>query len=382
MSEFFLILTCLSIISTFNSAAYSASYVKDAAVTKGNTTSKKNFELTNNKILMNFYPVSGSVGFSAVHNNLLAAENKSFFSKKIEKYPVLEKKNNYNSSYFFLYVDGRCYKLRKSSNVTCSCVKNEHGVQFSYTIKKLAKVDINYVFVHDKACVQISTVISNISDEEHEYGLCAVYDTFLGESSGLHFSTKNIDSICNKTIFDDFENESYLRSSDGYSSIQFTSAMSDEDKFEKVILASKDDFSFDSWRPSVSMGNSFKTIESYGDSVVAFYWKRSVVAANKNKISTFYVSVACNSNIPEYIRELSEAEVIAVEKEKDITASEQVDNISTNEINYEKIDSAYIQSLLDRIEMLKADGENEASEEEIKKLNAEVDVILQMMRQK
>nr|MCR5606724.1 hypothetical protein [Treponema sp.] len=342
---------------------------------------KKNFEVDNNKLLINFYPHTGNVGFSAVYNNLLAANN-SFFSNKIEKYPLIEKKNNYNSSYFFLYVDGKCYKLKRSSDVACWVVKSEQGVKVSYKVRDFAQVDINYVLVHDKACAQISAVISNISNEEHEYGLCSVYDTFLGETSGLHFSTKNINSISNKVIFDNFENESYLRSSDGYSSIQFTASMNDTDAFEKVILASESDFSFNSWFPSVAIGKPFTTVESYGDSVAAFYWKRSLLATGQNRIITFYVSAACNGNVPEYIREASEAKVIKVENAKSNVIKETSLNANNAKINEEKIDSEYIQSLLDRIEMLKAGDENGASEEEIKKLNAEIDVILQMMRQK
>lgn len=309
-------------------------------------------------------------------------------SKKSGKFVSLIDNSNYSvSSGFYLQIDDVYRKLERTYDIEVATETVENGVLISYQIKNKALVDVLLTpFTSANAkqddCIKVEVSVTNLSDYESEFALKAVFDTLLGEASKNHFYTAIQNPITSEQYVESLIKQKYIASSNGYDTVGFLLSGTNISEPESVILGNRDVLLQKSWQPQIVSGRSFDSISSMNNSAVAFLW-RSFELSSLNKSSiVFYISTSTDKKaFP--LEKSFPSDVLTVEVAQEEDSVTYTDSYGVNYTvgvhKSEQLDPEYIADLLNRIHNLEinADGSNR---DEIKKLNAELDAIMQKIQ--
>lgn len=366
---------------------------------------------------------------------------------KIVYVPLLDTKRYTALSSFYVMVDKNVYSMDRSTKTEIQASLLDNGVQLDFIQKGLFSLQIKYTCfssssVSGNDCIKVVCVLKNISDEPHIMTLKNVYDTVLGEVSGVHFSTAKRSLLDSEYYFSSMRQDKYIRSGNDKASIQFLLDGGPITSPQTVIVANKDLLHSTVWVPSIKVGRSFDSLTSFNNSSVAFTWNQTYLKPNLEKVVLYYITTATFINTPANTYSLGfEIEPVATpsvivsknegteqvtEKEENNSDSDLVETLGdpnsveseipqevtseelpeilpevTEEILPEPVipelivneisvdlgeenptttyDSAYVQDLLRRIYTLEATGSTE-NQELIKQLNAEIDSIMEKLR--
>ena len=283
----------------------------------------------------------------------------------------------------------------------------------------------------------VDAFVTNISKKTDSFALKAIFDTYLGESQAKNFSTKTIPIINEEISFLSMKDEKWIKTSDGINSMQFLLDGYNVTSPLSVTLANRDILLTDVWTPNLIPGRGYNSLFSFNNSAVCIHWDSSRISPQLQNAMHFYISAASNGyNPPDmnslYFKEKNaealsvdliqvadietedgEGIIVEVKKPENIEnippkvenpeidkaviqekvvvtveKTEPVEDTSIQDLNpyeytlpltQEQLDPAYIENLLEKIGNMETDS-SEIDREEILRLNAELDAILEFLR--
>ena len=339
---------------------------------------------------MSFRPKIGSFNIFVIDEN---NKEQSVFSTH----------NEFSASSFYLKCGKEIYKLNSASGVKTETLQTETGAVVKYTILNVAKVRIFFDFMKsdeqdDYDMIKISAEIENLGTRQKKFALKGVFDTVLGEKGLNHFFSSTNDAINTEKEFRNVKAERWFVSKNDKYSMQFLLDGVDITPMECVLLGNKTTFDSNSWIPTLSIDKSFDSFVSYNDSEVCIIWPEVSILPNEKDSFVFYIAFAANGEKPQGNYFIGDKkEVVEVKKEKPVVKKEVVkvpeeENVKETKkeipnvkfdvatLSREKLSQEYVAGLMERIANLEDSGKN-VDREELLMLNAELDAILEILRQ-
>lgn len=316
---------------------------------------------------------------------------------------VFSTHNEFSASSFYLKCGKEIYKLNSASGVKTETLQTEKGAVVKYTISNVAKVRIFFDFMksdeqNDYDMIKISAEIENLGTRQKKFALKGVFDTVLGEKDLNHFFSSTNDAINTEKEFRNVKAERWFVSKNENSSMQFLLDGVDITPIECVLLGNKTTFDSNAWIPTLSIDKSFDSFVSYNDSEVCIIWPEVSILPNEKENIIFYLAFAANGEEPQGNYFIGDKiEVVEVKKEKPVVKKEVVKvpeeekvketkkeipdvKFDVATLSREKLSQEYVAGLMERIANLEDSGEN-VDREELLMLNAELDAILEILRQ-
>lgn len=294
--------------------------------------------------------------------------------------------DDFATTYFSVMLDDTIYRLRRSSVSSIRLLEEEYGAGLRLGIKDKLNVNMNFSFApqfsgEGQGAVKVEIVLENISSEARKVALKGVFDTFLGENSGVHFVTARFPYVSTESNFLDMEDLQWVRSSNGNESVQFLFEGNGITAPAMVALANKDLVTGDAWNPAVKAGRTFNSVFSYNNSAVCALWEPMTLTPSTTGTITFYITFASRAKIPPSAQFLGDRAGGDSQGDYDkITYSDASGVVYTvGDITDSMLNRRYIEDLLNRIRKLEDDPEH-IDRNELLRLNAELDVILEKVR--
>lgn len=340
---------------------------------------------------MSFRPKIGSFNIFVIDEN---NKEQSVFSTH----------NEFSASSFYLKCGKEIYKLNSASGVKTETLQTEKGAVVKYTISNVAKVSVFFDFMksdeqNDYDMIKISAEIENLGTRQKKFALKGVFDTVLGEKDLNHFFSSENVAINTENLYRTMKDERWFVSKNDKYSMQFLLDGVDITPIECVLLGNKTTFDSNAWIPSLSIDKSFDSFVSYNDSEVCIIWPEVSILPNEKDSFVFYLAFAANGEKPQgnYFIGDKKEEVVEVKKEKPVVKKEVVKvpeeekvketkkeipdvKFDVATLSREKLSQEYVAGLMERIANLEDSGEN-VDREELLMLNAELDAILEILRQ-
>ncbi len=216
--------------------------------------------------------------------------------------------------------------------------------------------------------IKVSASVKNLRESSHEVGIKAIFDTWLGENTVTHFTTELRQKIVTETNFTNIENEKWIQSANLTDVVRFIFPEDSLSSIDEIVVANKTLLSQLNWYYSVQRGREFHSLNSYNNSALAITWDNFILSTEVyDDVSFFILTGEPSIQIPF---------TWPPKETPDITDF----NISENAYsNLSQEDLKEILRILDTINTLK-ENNNYLSEQEILKLNAQVDAILDNAR--
>ena len=354
--------------------------------------SKKAFE--------NFSVSRGIVKIQSVMENgsvLLFIENDG--RKKDPWMPVVEQRDLGESNYISLFVDGVECRLEKSGKIACSFESGSDFVTITYKIKKLAEVKANYVissrnFVGDADCILVSYSILNCDKKKHDFALKAVYNTILGESRAAHFKTPSNAVVASEYFFQPSPSDNWVITSDGMRALCFSLYGDEITPPASVAMANKN--IIEASRPeSVFVdGRSFTSVLAYNNSSLALFWEKFSLPPESEILYSYKINFSKSDfqNDAELLKPYEPKAEVVMEEEIVVQEIAPVPSsapkINDDQIDFEterkyldpeKINSQYVQRLIDQINSLEQTNPA-VNREKIQALQVEINEVLEVLR--
>ena len=341
-------------------------------------------------VRMSFRPKIGSFNIFVIDEN---NKEQSVFSTQ----------NEFSASSFYLKCGKEIYKLNSASGVKTETLQTETGAVVKYTISNVAKVSIFFDFMksdeqNDYDMIKISAEIENLGTRQKKFALKGVFDTVLGEKDLNHFFSSENEAINTEKLFRTMKDERWFVSKNDKYSMQFLLDGVDITPVECVLLGNKTTFDSNAWIPNLKTEKSFDSFVSYNDSEVCIIWPEVSILPNEKDSFVFYIAFAANGEKPQGNYFIGDKkEVVEVKKEKPVVKKEVVkvpeeENVKETKkeipnvkfdvatLSREKLSQEYVAGLMERIANLEDSGKN-VDREELLMLNAELDAILEILRQ-
>ena len=339
---------------------------------------------------MSFRPKIGSFNIFVIDEN---NKEQSVFSTH----------NEFSASSFYLKCGKEIYKLNSASGVKTETLQTETGAVVKYTISNVAKVSVFFDFMksdeqNDYDMIKISAEIENLGTRQKKFALKGVFDTVLGEKDLNHFFSSENVAINTEKLYRTMKDERWFVSKNDKYSMQFLLDGVDITPIECVLLGNKTTFDSNAWIPTLSIDKSFDSFVSYNDSEVCIIWPEVSILPDEKENIIFYLAFAANGEEPQGNYFIGDKiEVVEVKKEKPVVKQEVVKvpeeekvketkkeipdvKFDVATLSREKLSQEYVAGLMERIANLEDSGEN-VDREELLMLNAELDAILEILRQ-
>lgn len=297
--------------------------------------------------------------------------------------------NSYDgaTSGFYLKLGNKKIKLTRVAGVEIATESLMNGAQLIYTVKNEAIVKVSFTLLksiidgeYDSLKIQMST--QNISSNSKNMAMKVVFDTVLGEVGGNHFMTKQNKSVSTETFFTDMTALRWIRSANQTDSVQFLISGDGVSNPEFVVLGSRDTVLAESWIPPYKIGRSFDSIQTYGNSAIGICWRDVMLSPLSVGTFSFYVTTGSNGRNPAEIKVFETGvlqEEIVVKEDESVQYTDSYGTTYTiGALTQAQLDPEYVSALLEKIHNLEilADKSNR---DEIQKLNAELDAIMQKL---
>ena len=340
--------------------------------------------------------------------------------------PVLSTSNEYVSNAVYLKTSKKIYNLVTDNSVRKGARRTTDGAVILYEIPSVAQINYYFSFFaseknKDIDMAKVTLSVKNISDRSDEFALKTIFDTVLGESGNYHFYNSEGVPVKSEVLFRTLQNQKWFVSKNMNASMQFFFTGADCTVPEMLALGNYSTLEKNSWEPDMLTYRAFDTVLSYNNSAVCSIWKSVKLAPSEMGSVVFYMAFSGNElpaagekyiynkdyfasdekadkdnskNEPVVITPYTvkdtpeEKEVAAplpqaadIKKPADVTVPETPAADSPfNNLTKEQLSPDYIQSLLDRIAALEEDTDS-ISRQELLQLNAELDAILNYLRQ-
>ncbi len=220
--------------------------------------------------------------------------------------PIFNPLDNSSGTIFYLKVGSKIYPLSKLGGVPVVQSMNENRASITYNIKNVAEVSLNFSFVSSKTgnssedsdLAVVDVLVKNISKKTKVFSLRSVLDTFLGESTSVHFSTESLNVLNSEALFNSMYIDKWIKSSDGDNSIKILLDGETVTRPLSVVVANRDILTVDSWEPRIIPGRGFNSLFSLNNSAVGITWNSYKIAPEKLFGVRFYISGASGTEEP------------------------------------------------------------------------------------
>ena len=330
--------------------------------------------------------------------------------------PVLSTANEYVTNAFWLKTSRKTYNLVTDTTINSSARRTTDGAMLLYEIPGVAQITVNLSFLSSEAkkeadMVKITASIKNVSSRNDEFAFKAILDTVLGESASYHFYTYDDVPVKSEVLYRTLQNQKWFVSKNVNASMQLFFTGADCTVPELVGLANYSTLDKNSWEPDMLSYRGFDTVLSYSNSAVCAIWKPVALAPEESTKVVFYIALAAdgeaatgekyifskeyneksgdddsNKNL-KFITEINDASADKTSEDDSLLSTPLIsDDIPTadfylNKLSKEQLTPEYIQSLINRIDELEQGDSSVVNRQEILQLNAELDAILNYLRQ-
>ena len=285
-----------------------------------------------------------------------------------------------------MLVNDSVYQLRRGSISSIRLVEQNQGASLVYKVRDKLNVGVNFTAISDFSetgvgAVKVEVELENISSTTLSVALKGIFDTVLGENSGVHFVTARYPYVSAEESFLDMEQLQWVRSSNGNESIQFLFDGNGISSPKMVVLANKDVVTSDSWMPIVKSGRTFNSVFSYNNSAIFALWETiSLTPFTKGSV-TFYITLASRAKIPPTASFLgAKQDASSLTADDKILYTDEYGVVYTiGDLSDNMLNMQYINDLLNRIRKLEEDPAH-IDRNELLRLNAELDAILEKVR--
>lgn len=332
--------------------------------------------------------------------------------------PVLSTRDEFTNSAFYLKADRKIFKLVGNGNVKAKSKKINGGIALHYQIDEIAEVVISLVTFpsvqkENADMVKITASIKNVGTKTTEFALKSVLDTVLGESAAVHFYTSNGEPVKNEVMYRNLKDCNYVISKNSEASMYIFLGGKDISPIENFALANFSTLNIQKWEPDMLSYRTFDTVLDYNNSAVGIEWPSVKLKEGEIFDYTFYLGFEVEQSFNDCVKyiwpeeveseeskvseqpeaaeigseiikisENSKVEVTVPEPAKTPDVPKIVSNskIDVAQLTKEQLSPEYIQNLLDRIAALEED-DTSINEGELLQLNAELDAILELLKQ-
>ena len=304
-----------------------------------------------------------------------------YFVGKGTPVPVLAGCDEFTSSFFSLRVNNKEYRLTDKIGITVGARKDESGVQLIYFVPKVAAVHVKFECLqsdpnknHD--ILKVTATVINKGKSGAEFALKNVLDTALGEQSLRHFSSAEDAELNSERQFRTCDSLKWIRSENKNAAVQFLLHGADITPPEAVTLGNKDVLMLQNWVTPALPERTFDSVLSYNNSALAINWNETHLEPEEQAAFIYYAvfadgGVAIDSG--GIIADIEAGRIVSRQRSVETTS----DSVG---IPAEKLNYAYVQELLNRIDALENDADK-INREEIVSLSAELDAIMEILRQ-
>lgn len=346
---------------------------------------KKKYEISSGNLRVAFNASSGTF------NIYVKGENK-------KETALLARYNDSSSTSLYVMAGKNIFNLSKDAAVLRELRKTEKGAELAYSVENDFQAVSDFELLSsspDKTAdiVKITVYVTNTSTTAGSFALKGVFDTVLGEGSDYHFSTASGEKIDRERQFDSMESARVIISSNPKASMQLVLDGSSVSSPEKVSISNITNLQKDAWLFVSVADRSFHSITAYNNSAVAVNWPKKSLAAGETFSVVFYIGAGADGNIPDVLAYLDSLESYAEQSvEINYDAENKSGELETfprrTDVDFiippvteRQLDPEYIQSLINRIDALQSDPQS-VDRQEVRQLNAELDAILETIRQR
>jgi len=333
-------------------------------------------------------------------------------SKKREA--VFATRDASSTTFFALKIGRLVYRLNRSYGIRCRVSKTQTGAELIYTVDNAAEVSVLFDIFSSAGptaglpadMIKITVTTKNTGTSAKNFSMRGIFDTVLGELAASTFSTAGIRRINSEMQFSSMKNERWILSSNEKASAQFLLYGRGITEPESVTLANKDIISSSDWEVAYVPGRAFNSILSYNNSAVNILWGKSLLDPGAAMTESFYIAVAPADKTlhgEDYLGEIATAVPVVsapavpaapVESAPPpvtvpapvvtaVPAEQPKESVEfdVSKIKKDQLDPEYVRGLIKQINEMEADGSS-LNKEKIRQLNAELDAILLILRQK
>ncbi|NLM00263.1 MAG: hypothetical protein GX220_02270 [Treponema sp.] len=217
--------------------------------------------------------------------------------------PVLSTADNSSGTRSFLQVGTKTYPLMPRSGVTVEQAFTDVDVRMEYSVKDKFIVSAKYSFMPSvelgvNDIMRVQYTVKNTSNIMTNFTLKQVFDTCLGETTAIHFSTATKVSVNQERVFYDMKTDKWIRSSNGKVAVQFLLEGADVTTPKYTVLANKDVLLSHDLSPNFKEGRRFNSFFSYNNSALGLLWEAVTLEKGYGYTLVFYISANSNEQLP------------------------------------------------------------------------------------
>ncbi len=288
--------------------------------------------------------------------------------------PLFDDRNSSSTSFFSVSSNGRVFKLEKKNGRPVVFDKLPDGGKFTFTLTDDFQVVQTVSFVGGAGAeplgVRVETAVENTSGKPATFACKALFDTSLGESTGLHFSTDIRNRVSTETKFDpSLDPDRYVLSANAPYSLLFALKGPSISTPAAVYAANWDRLNTLAWLPEFVTGRSFNTIYSVNDSALLFVWPEKKLEANESAKYALVLGPSTPELLAYSAEPASQRPGVPVAKAS-VSADKAVE-AEKNEL---------VEQILARIAEINANPSS-ASDDELAKLNGALDLLLNSVKE-
>ena len=207
------------------------------------------------------------------------------------------------TSVLSLYDEGRVYRLGESPiySVEASALAGGAAAELRFQTATVSVIQ-RFSFVHSEQAeqsnaVRLDLILQNTSDQPRELGLRLLLDTYLGESSNIHFSTRGTQRITRETELGPQAAVDYwtspAQSTDSIGLRYFIDGPQISSP-NRVVFANWKRLNEAAWEYEVNSSRNFNLLPySINDSAAAVYYGPTVLPRRSEEV---YTTVLANSS--------------------------------------------------------------------------------------
>lgn len=275
--------------------------------------------------------------------------------------PLFDSKSFTRDSTFYVLLDKSVYNVDANSGFRIESSFEGSTATMICTLENKVNVTMRYTLFSSVAgnpedSVKVSIEFTNLAEFSQLIGIKSVFDTWLGEHSGTHFTTVLSDKLSTEYYFTDIRNDLWVQSANEEVSVRFLLAGEQVTQAQTIAIANKNVFSGLTWSPILSVGRGFDSLQSYNNSALLIIWQPLILDSGSVKEIHFYISTAAGKDYPVDIRLIGNNPIATTP--------------------FSDYDITEIRRLLAIIHELDTNSRN-INREEILQLNAEVDLMLE-----
>lgn len=325
--------------------------------------SEKSFTVKKGNIQISVKGGTGSFRLSVLDDNGKAVD-------------ITESYDEFVSSFFSVLIGTKEYRLRNKTGITTGARKTDGGVQLLYEVQNIARVLVDFTCLKSDAeqpddIIRVDISVENTGKKPEYFALKSVLDTVLGEKNSRHFLSSSGRLPEGECQFKSFEDVKYIVSKNEKTGMQIIFTGVDCTRPDLVSLGNKDVFTQENWIPEISSGKPFDSVFSYNNSAAGIIWPAVKLGPNQTNHEVYYIATAAS------FREFG-TEKFLKNMEGNTYDLKRTSESGAVSISAEKLDSAYIQKLIDRINRL--DPNQNIDKGELQYLNKELDAIMDALR--